>query len=266
MAGIAFAQLQTQAQLPKEVSESSGLAFDGQYLWTHNDSGNDAILYGINPDTGGVERKLYPAVIYNEDWEDLAISSDGVIFIADIGNNKFSRKSLMIYWLRLDGDKAAIIQTTQVVFPSEFTSKKGKIYFDFEALTYVNGNFYLFSKTRKDKYENATRVFEVKAVSGSQTAVYCGHIDLCKKERNCKITAAAYNNKNDQLALLSHKNVWIIESFDPQNLNATESHRYEFDKATQKEGVTFKDDNSLYITEERNKGKQRLYLLNLKQD
>jgi uncharacterized protein YjiK len=40
--------------------------------------------------------------------------------------------------------------------------------------------------------------------------------------------------------------------------------RYEFDDESQKEGVTFRDQNNLYISEERNKGEQRLFLLQIR--
>lgn len=263
---LLFAQLEEIVPLPKEVAESSGLAFDGETLWTHNDSGNEDIIYGIDPSVGTVKTKIYPKGTYNEDWEDLAYLRKGVVFIADIGNNNFNRKQLKIYGFNLSDDPNPETQTLIINFPPEFTSKKGKIQLDFEALVQIDDYFYLFSKTRKNKFEELTRVFQVRSVPGEQQAVYCGTISLCKKDKNCKITGAAFHQGSDRLALLSHKNVWIIDNFDPQQLDVVQSKRLEFNKETQKEGITFIDANTVYISEERNKGKQRLYKLSFQDD
>lgn len=261
---LSWSQLTIISELPQEVEESSGLAYIQGQLFTHNDSGNHDILYGLDPDKGQITVKLFPKDIYNEDWEDLAISSDGTLYIADIGNNDFSRKTLKVYGLRLTDQQVETSTVTTIRFPEEYCSKKGKIRFDIEALVHIEGKFYLFTKTYRNKFKDYTEVFEVNAVSGQQLARYCGKIPLCGKEKNCKITGAAFEHSSGQLALLSHKNLWLIEDFDPDRLDKISLRRYEFEDESQKEGVTFRDPNNIYISEERNKGEQRLFLLQIR--
>ncbi|NQX76896.1 hypothetical protein [Gilvibacter sp.] len=258
-------QLQGLTPLSNEVSESSGLAYDGKLLWTHNDSGNRDVLYAIDLENGEVIKKVFPPDTYNEDWEDLAIGDKGMVFISDTGNNDFSRKSLTIYGVLPDADDTQTVLTTTIEFPKNYTTKKGKIKYDVEALIYRDGSFYLFTKTFRNKFKDQTAVFEVLAQNGTQTARFCGTIPLCGKEKNCKITAAAFHKESGQLALLSHKNLWLIPDFDPNALDAITLERYEFEDDSQKEGLCFKNSQEVFISEERNKGSQWLYLLQLKE-
>ena len=96
-----------------------------------------------------------------------------------------------------------------------------------------------------------------------QRARFCGNIPLCGKDKNCKITAASYHQESNQIALLSHKNLWIIPDFKPNSLDSISLVRYEFDRGSQKEGVSFKNANEVFISEERNHGSQWLYVMQL---
>ena len=123
---LIFGQLQELVQLSDEVSESSGLAFDGKTLWTHNDSGNQAALYAMDSNTGQVLKKMYPPTIHNEDWEDLALGNNGIIYISDTGNNNFSRKSLKIHGVIPNSKEAKTVLTTTIVFTEDYTTKKAR--------------------------------------------------------------------------------------------------------------------------------------------
>ncbi len=89
----------------KSLSESSGLVVsrcNEDVLWSHNDSGEEAVLYAF----GSSGRNLGEFVISNAeniDWEDIASLSttDGCdIYIADIGNNYSLRTEFAIYVVR----------------------------------------------------------------------------------------------------------------------------------------------------------------------
>lgn len=90
------------ADLPAEVRESSGIAASRTHtgvLWTHNDSGGDAVLFAL--DTSGA---LLGSVAVTgadfTDWEDIeAGSCDGgeCLYIGDIGNNRGARGEGVIY-------------------------------------------------------------------------------------------------------------------------------------------------------------------------
>jgi hypothetical protein len=86
------------------LDEASGLVasrINPGVLWLHNDSGDSARLFAVNPDgsDAGVVRVSGAEAV---DWEDIAIGPGpraGVsyLYIADIGDNSAVRKSVQIY-------------------------------------------------------------------------------------------------------------------------------------------------------------------------
>jgi len=96
------------AALPGALFEVSGIIRDPRrddLFWVHNDSGNDAQLYGI--DLLGRIVAIVPIVgASNRDLEDIAIGPcpDGdCLYLADIGDNLAVYTSVVIYRLPLPG-------------------------------------------------------------------------------------------------------------------------------------------------------------------
>ena len=89
-------------ELPIALRETSGLAWSRSgksYLWTHNDSGNEPILYAIDS-TGALLGQVTVTGALLVDWEDIAAGPcDGktCLFIADIGDNARARAMVAIY-------------------------------------------------------------------------------------------------------------------------------------------------------------------------
>ncbi|MBW3655899.1 MAG: hypothetical protein KY444_07310, partial [Gemmatimonadetes bacterium] len=77
--------------MPADVTETSGAAFDPgdpEVFWTHNDSGNDPVLYAIGTD-GRARGVLEVEGASNQDWEDLAVGpceGGHCAYVADIGS------------------------------------------------------------------------------------------------------------------------------------------------------------------------------------
>jgi hypothetical protein len=84
-----------RANLSSNVRETSGLLYDKGYLWTHNDSGNQPILYKLDTTTGQIIQQVTLANVGNIDWEDLA-QDDQHIYIGDFGNNDGDRTDLRV--------------------------------------------------------------------------------------------------------------------------------------------------------------------------
>jgi hypothetical protein len=87
----------------KDIKESSGLAASGcqsDVLWTHEDAGNDAVIFGMST-TGKHLGTWKVQNAENIDWEDIAAFKDSsgkcFLIIGDIGNNKEDRSELTIY-------------------------------------------------------------------------------------------------------------------------------------------------------------------------
>lgn len=102
--------LQAPTPLPAEMKETSGLALAGGLLWTHNDSGSDPVLYALTLDGQAVGQVPVPGA-RNLDWEDVAAGpcpSGTCLYIADIGDNEGSRRSVAIYRIPVP-DSGAVV-------------------------------------------------------------------------------------------------------------------------------------------------------------
>jgi hypothetical protein len=88
------------ASLP-DIPEASGLAVSRRHpgvLWSHNDSGNAAVLFAVNASGAVAGRVRVP--IRARDWEDISAARCGAndcLYIADIGDNGVARPRIQIY-------------------------------------------------------------------------------------------------------------------------------------------------------------------------
>jgi hypothetical protein len=79
-----------------EVFESSGLVDTGRVVYTVNDSGDDAVVYGLDPGSGRpVSRTTYAGSV--EDVEAIAPGRDGRVWVGDIGDNRRRRDDVTVY-------------------------------------------------------------------------------------------------------------------------------------------------------------------------
>jgi hypothetical protein len=84
-----------------EIPETSGLAVSRRnpgLLWSHNDSGSAAVLFAL--DTAGTVRGRVRVPIRTRDWEDISAArclSGDCLYIADIGDNRLTRRQVQIY-------------------------------------------------------------------------------------------------------------------------------------------------------------------------
>jgi hypothetical protein len=88
------------AALP-EIPETSGLAVSRRHpglLWSHNDSGNESVLFAIDP--AGVVHGRVRLPARTRDWEDISAgpcAAGDCLYIADIGDNSATRRRVSIY-------------------------------------------------------------------------------------------------------------------------------------------------------------------------
>ena len=84
-----------------EIPETSGLAIGRRnpgILWSHNDSGNVAMLFAM--DTAGAMLGRVRLPVKTRDWEDISAARCGAadcLYIADIGDNRAARPHISIY-------------------------------------------------------------------------------------------------------------------------------------------------------------------------
>ncbi len=88
----------------KEITESSGIVqskCQDNVFWTHNDSGDDALIFALNL-KGEKLGTWEVSGAKNKDWEDIATIRDKksgkcFLYIGDIGNNERLKSELTIY-------------------------------------------------------------------------------------------------------------------------------------------------------------------------
>lgn len=145
-----------------DIDESSGIAASrctDDVFWTHNDSGDKAILYAINSKGDSLGAYKIPNAD-NDDWEDIAAfraeTGECFLFIADIGNNELDRNKLQIYKLkepRIDeshkksSKKSPFITVDAEVF--EFSYPKAAQNAETLMIHPVSGDVYIISKSIK---------------------------------------------------------------------------------------------------------------------
>jgi len=84
-----------------EIPETSGLAISRRspgLLWSHNDSGDAAVLFAL--DARGAVRGRVRVPVNTRDWEDISAArcpQGDCLYIADIGDNRRERRQVTIY-------------------------------------------------------------------------------------------------------------------------------------------------------------------------
>lgn len=81
----------------ERILESSGLARSSMHLgvlYTHNDKGNPPEVYAVSPAGTRAVLRFFGAP--SGDWEDIATTTDGRIWVGDIGDRDAIRKSIAI--------------------------------------------------------------------------------------------------------------------------------------------------------------------------
>lgn len=248
--------LANYGQLPEALNESSGIMIDGNgRLWTHNDSGDKSVLYQIDT-TLSLLRSVRIDYARNTDWEDLARDKAGNIYVADIGNNFNVRKKLFIYKLK-EGDldsESATAETISYVYEDQrdFPPGADQMHYDAESLIHYNDNLYIFSKNRTDPFTGYTHIYQLPDEPGDYTARLVDSLKLGEGiMTNFWLTAADISPSGDHIALLSHDKLWILSCFQGKKFSEGKLTELRLNSFTQKEAVTFLDENTLLITDER---------------
>ncbi len=249
--------MQLVTGLSPALSESSGLSFIGDKLFTHGDSGNDAVLFEIDTLTGNPSRTIAITGATNIDWEDIQVSGD-YLYIGDIGNNDGTRTNLRFYRVLLtdilepENDAAAAeaipyFYNDQTDFPSQPFATQ----FDAEAFIAVGQEIYIFTKNWDNE---ETNVYYMGSLVGPQEAVRIGSFDS-----QGLVTGAWYDFNEDRAHLVGY--TLLLQSFtiaididadfsngifNPTRTSASVPNNY----STQIEAITSTGDGKYFVTAE----------------
>lgn len=250
--------LTASTNLQAPLLESSGLAFLGGELWSHNDSGNSNEIFQFSRTTGAVTRTVQITNASNIDWEDLA-ENDTHLFIGDFGNNNGNRTDLTIYKVEknaiLAGNSA---NAERITFRYEdqttFTSLPNNNNFDCEAFFFANDSLYLFSKNWVD---NQTRWYSLPSQPGDYVAKLKGSFNV-----QGLITAADINTLTGDIILLGYTNaglqtrsfVWLLSGYPGFDIFNGKRNRIEIGSPlglSQTEGIYLFENGTGFISAER---------------
>jgi hypothetical protein len=163
--------------LASVLSETSGLIFWNNCLWTHNDN-TDTDIYCLDTLNGSIIKTYHLQMVENIDWEEVS-QDENYIYIGDFGNNDGDRRDLKI--LRID--KSSLLNETPSVdsimfsYSDQYDFNQGtnNTDFDCEALVVTDDSIYLFTKQWISK---KTSLYSLPKIPGNHIAELRGSLDV----------------------------------------------------------------------------------------
>ena len=237
-----FGLLTIKGSINNALTEVSAVELDlnSKLVWVIEDAGNSNTLFGLD-ENGNIIKTITIRNVKNKDWEDLTSDEQGNIYIGDFGNNNKKRKKFWIYKI----NHTDLSKTTAIAETIEFKLPKGQDSKDFESFFLFNNFFYIFSKETKQFI-----TLKVPNAIGEHQAVVLSEYNLAGK--NNKITSADISKNGTTVVLLNHDKLWKLSNFKADNFFSGAITELKFEHHSQKEGICFKTENEVIITDERN--------------
>ncbi len=242
------------------IDESSGIVAspsDTGCFWTHNDSGDDPLIFAINatgkditPKARSTYQGIHIADAVNIDWEDIAVNEKGNLVIGAFGNNANARRDLALYEIREPNPrfytKTRIYAKYNFAWPNQeaFPPRTQEKNFDCEALFCAYGNAYLLTKHRGNTH---TMLYKFHTLHENELNIPAciGHFAA-----NGQVTAADATRDGNKLALLTYNAVWCFTAPEGSDDYFHGTIAWLPIHARQCEGICFKNDSQLLITNE----------------
>ncbi len=196
-----------QSMQADEVEEASGLVRSLRnpgLIWTHNDSGDAARVFLLDPRTGNIRLEVVLEGTTNVDFEDITlrqVNGEPKLLIGDIGDNRGVRDHLSIYQI----DEPILGSASRLSIPAGKIQHMSIRYTegarDAETLmTQADGSLVLLTKR-----EQSIFIYQFPFVEGEATLASTGRVPLTK------ITAGDINAQGEIL-LRSYNEVFYWPS------------------------------------------------------
>lgn len=251
-----YGQLQVLADLPFQLKENSGMATYGDgTVWLIEDSGNKAEIYQVDL-KGNLLKTFTVKGASNKDWEDLAQDKEGNLYIADTGNNHNDRKNLVIYKVNNPNhEKGDKINAEKIQFrypeQKQFPPKKKDLLYDAEALFYRDDYLFLITKNRSTPFTGKALVYKIPSTKGNYQATLIGDLVTCADENRCKVAAADISADGKTVVLLGSGMLWVYTDYEGDNFTKGNMRTIDLRTASQLEAVSFVNDTTLLLSDER---------------
>lgn len=251
--------LTTLYSFPKKLKEVSGISYSAEtnLLWILEDKGNANVIFGMNS-KGKIQYKSTIENTKNTDWEDLTKDKEGNLYIGDFGNNDNSRKDLSIYKIdkkSISSERIVPAYKISFAYPEQkdFPPKKTEMFYDVEGFFEFKNNFYLFTKNRSKGFDGTAFLYKIPNTPGFHQAVLMGEFKTCTNYNHCAITSATISPDETKIAVLTHDKIFMFENFKDDNFLKGTKTVLQLNHFSQKEAISFKDNDTLFLADERTK-------------
>ena len=267
----AGAEMELIGRLSHEaLGEVSGIVKSarGDFYWVHNDSGDSPRLFAIDgvgtplkPSWMPVELVDWPGHAIDNathfDWEDIALA-DGVLYIADVGNNGNARRDLGVYVVN-EPDPYAIprmraLKYLPVRYPDQDDHPGDVWHFDCEAVFVADGALYFLTKHRQSRQiGEAAPGTKLYRLDTDHTDVENVLTLIGGREDVSQVTAADLSPDGSRLAVATYTALWLFERpEDGDDWLSGKAWRLDLDpaQARQLEALAWEDAASLRLTNE----------------
>lgn len=231
------------------IDESSGIVYlDGAY-YTHNDSGDDPVVYRSSEFTfpaGGTEHLPVPGADAI-DWEDITALA-GDLILGDIGDNRRERPHLTLYRTRYRAPTAGEA-TGRVALVATYPFRYPDARHDGEALFAIDDTLYIVSKAREEKVTHVYRFDQLTDAADLPLGEVnvprlIARLEIGEGEQ---ITAGAYHPGTGRVVLLTYTHLLQY----PRDVLEGEPQRRTLVAARQCEAICFRGEDLIITNEQR---------------
>ena len=181
------------------LTESSGLVHHDDAFWSHNDGGNEAVLFRCEDLSFGTAERLTVPGVQNVDWEEITVYQ-GDLLICDFGDNRRIRDHVTIYRVRVlkedTGRRLELVATYPYRYPDG--SRDAEACFVRDDVIHVvskawgDGTALFVLRDPRDKNELGPGEFNV-----------IEWVDSLQAEEDEQVTGAAFHQESQTLLLLT---------------------------------------------------------------
>lgn len=265
-----YGQLKVITDVPSSLKEVSGMAtYRDSTVWMLEDHGNKDELYHVNF-KGEILKTLKIKNGDNDDWEDMTIDRDGNLYIADIGNNRNSRKNLVIYKIpNPNNESGTTIDAEHIEFyyPEQkaFPPNKDALFYDAEAIFHRGNRLFIVTKNRSDPFTGEAQIYSLPDTKGTYEATLVGSFIPCDEWEICRITSIDSSPSGNTIIALSYGKLFVFTDFTGDDFSKGTMKEIDLGARTQLESVCFLNDTTVLISDERSHGSGgNLYSYSLK--
>ena len=213
-----------------EMSGLSASSYPGVY-WVHNDSGDEARIFAIRANAEVVVprviRHLFPERSTDDwpgyaidnawqyDWEAMALS-EGVLYLADVGNNDNARRDLGVYVVSEPNPeyvtKTRALKFVPIRYPDQSHYPADQWHFDCEAVFAAGGRLYFLTKHRQPgqalSWEPGTKLYRLDGLRTDRENV----LKLIDRHDGVTLpTGADLSPDGRHLAVLTYTHLWVFD-------------------------------------------------------